>query len=162
MVSLIAYLHHVFVENTLAADGGTDDEGSSIDKADDWSDNDCGAKETDKPSSVAGDSDVETVFCCSATQTSTPGGCTLSFGIDWNWSRTNEPPFWTTPVPFLWTFDHTTFRIRCPYVQGYFASFLCFAVIEKKSNPPYYYDENHRHNHDYYCGYNSSWRQIYY
>ena len=82
MVSLIAYLHHVFVENTLATDGGTDNEGSPIDKADDQSDNDSGAKETDQPSSVSGDSFVETVFCCSATQTSTPGGSTSSF---WKW-----------------------------------------------------------------------------
>ena len=77
MVSLIAYLHHVLLENTLAADGGADDEGSPIDKADDWSGNDSVTKETDKRR--AGDSLAETVFCCSATQTSTPGGCTCRF-----------------------------------------------------------------------------------
>ena len=74
MVSLIAYLHHVLLENTLATDGGADDEGSPIDKADDWSGKDSVAKETDKRFS-----DVGAVFCCSATQTSTPGGCALSF-----------------------------------------------------------------------------------
>ena len=79
MVSLIAYLHHVLLENTLAADGGADDEGSPIDKTDDWSGNDSVAKETDEPCSVAGDSFAGTVFCCSATQTSTPGGCAYGF-----------------------------------------------------------------------------------